>query len=370
MTDPRMTELLHTPLHDLHVRLGARLAPFAGYEMPLRYEAGAVAEHRWTRASAGLFDVSHMGVLEVVGPNAADALESAVPSDLVGLAPGKSRYTLLLTDDGGIADDLIVTRLDADTFQLVVNAATKEADRVLLADRLDGRARIDGFLPVGILAVQGPEAVSVLGVHDGRVGALVFGEQVNLEVAGVCCRVSRSGYTGEDGFELIVPTAELEAVASALLADDRVAPAGLGARDSLRLEAGLCLYGSDLDETTSPIEAGLGWVIQKRRREAGDFPGADRILAERADGPARRRVGLLVDGRRPIRPGATLADGDAQVGVVTSGTYGPTVDAPIAMGYVASDHAVVGTALVAHQRGRAEAVTVVDLPFVPHRYVR
>ncbi len=365
-----MTELLHTPLHDLHARHGARFAPFAGYEMPLRYEAGAVAEHRWTRESAALFDVSHMGVLEVVGPDAATALESAVPSDLLGLAPGKSRYTVLLTDDGGIADDLIVTRLDDQTFQLVVNAATKDADRRLLAGRLGDRARIDGFLPVGIVALQGPEAVTVLADHDERVGALVFGEQVNLEVAGVCCRVSRSGYTGEDGFELIVPVTDVEAVATALLADDRVAPAGLGARDSLRLEAGLCLYGADLDETTSPIEAGLGWVVQKRRREAGDFPGAERILAERAHGPARRRVGLLVDGRRPVRPGATLADGDDEVGVVTSGTYGPTVDTPIAMGYVTRDRAAVGTALTAHQRGRTESVTVAELPFVPHRYVR
>jgi aminomethyltransferase len=365
-----MTDLRHTPLHDLHARHGARFAPFAGYEMPLRYEAGAIAEHRWTRGSAGLFDVSHMGVLEVVGDDAAGALERAVPSDLVGLAPGRSRYTVLLTDRGGIADDLIVTRIDEHTFQLVVNAATKDADRRLLAGRLEGRARIDGFLAVGIVALQGPEAVAVLGDHDHRVGALVFGEQVELAVAGVCCRVSRSGYTGEDGFELIVPAGEVEAVATSLLADDRVAPAGLGARDSLRLEAGLCLYGADLDETTSPIEAGLGWVIPKRRREAGDFPGADRILTERLDGPARRRVGLLVEGRRPVRPGATLADGDDEVGVVTSGTYGPTADAPIAMGYVTTDRAVVGTALTAHQRGRGEPVTVADLPFVPHRYVR
>lgn len=361
--------LQHTPLHDLHTAAGARFAPFAGYEMPLRYEAGAIAEHEWTRSAAGLFDVSHMGVLEVDGPAA--VLESVVPSDIESLAPGTSRYTVLTTDDGGILDDLIVTRLSTRTFQLVVNAATKVADRDHLADRFGGRARIDGFLDVGILALQGPEAAAALAIHDQRVRALVFGEQVNLEVAGVCCRVSRSGYTGEDGFELIVATDRVEAVAEALLSDDRVAPAGLGARDSLRLEAGLCLYGSDLDETTSPVEAGLRWVIQQRRRVEGGFPGAERIIAELDAGPARRRVGLGVAGRRPVRPGATLHTVDgAEVGVVTSGTYGPTVDAPIAMGYVAAGHHEPGTDLLARQRGRDEPVSVAPLPFVPHRYVR
>lgn len=366
-----MTDLQHTPLHDLHADHGARFAPFAGYDMPLRFEAGAVAEHLWTRESAGLFDVSHMGVLEVVGPDAAAAIEAVVPSDLVDLAPGTSRYTVLTNDDGGILDDLIVTRLSDTTFQLVVNAATKEADLAHLADRVGGRARIDGFLDVGILALQGPEAVAVLGHHDARVGALVFGEQVDLEVAGACCRVSRSGYTGEDGFELIVPAESLVEVATALLGDERVSPAGLGARDSLRLEAGLCLYGSDLDGTTSPVEAGLRWVIQPRRREEGGFPGAERILAELSDGPSRRRVGLTVVGRRPVRPGAVLADADGtEVGQVTSGTFGPTVDAPIAMGYVSSGDHEPATPLTALQRGRAEPVAVARLPFVPHRYVR
>ncbi len=365
-----MTELLHTPLHELHSELGARFAPFAGYDMPLRYEAGAVAEHNWTRASAGLFDVSHMGVLEVIGADAAVALETVVPSDLAGLSPGTSRYTVLPNDDGGIRDDLIVTRLDDDTFQLVVNAATKDADRAHLADRVGDRVRIDGFLDVGIIAVQGPAAVHVLAAHAPAIGAMVFGEQVNFPIAGVCCRVSRSGYTGEDGFELIVPADRLAAVAGALLADERVAPAGLGARDSLRLEAGLCLYGSDLDETTSPVEAGLRWVIQKRRREEGGFPGEQRILGELADGPGRRRVGLAPTGRRPVRPGTVLLVDGEEVGVVTSGTYGPTADAPVAMGYVTSGHHQVGTELVAAQRGREEPVAVATLPFVPHRYVR
>jgi aminomethyltransferase len=366
-----MSELLHTPLHRLHAEHGARFAPFAGYDMPLRYEAGAVAEHRWTRASAGLFDVSHMGVLEVVGADAAAALESVVPSDLRGLAPGTSQYTVLTNDAGGVIDDLIVTRLSDDEFQLVVNAATKAGDRAHLGERIGDRVRIDGFLDVGIIALQGPQAVDVLSGRDARVGALVFGEQVNLEIAGVCCRVSRSGYTGEDGFELIVPTERIVDVAEALLGDERVAPAGLGARDSLRLEAGLCLYGSDLDETTSPVEAGLRWVVQARRREEGGFPGAERVLGELADGPARRRVGLAVAGRRPVRPGSTIHDPDGtEVGNVTSGTFGPTVDHPIAMGYVRSGHHDPGTELVARQRGRDEAVTVARLPFVPHRYVR
>ena len=366
-----MSELLHTPLHRLHAEHGARFAPFAGYDMPLRYEAGAVAEHRWTRASAGLFDVSHMGVLEVVGADAAPALESVVPSDLRGLAPGTSQYTVLTNDAGGVIDDLIVTRLSDDAFQLVVNAATKAGDRAYLVERIGDRVRIDGFLDVGIIALQGPQAVDVLSGHDDRVGALVFGEQVDLEITGACCRVSRSGYTGEDGFELIVPTERIMDVAEALLADERVAPAGLGARDSLRLEAGLCLYGSDLDETTSPVEAGLRWVVQARRREEGGFPGAERVLGELADGPARRRVGLTVAGRRPVRPGSTIHHRDGtEVGIVTSGTFGPTVDHPIAMGYVRSGHHDPGTELVARQRGRDEAVTIARLPFVPHRYVR
>ena len=365
-----MTDLLHTPLHDLHDGLGARFAPFAGYDMPLRYEAGAVAEHTWTRSSAGLFDVSHMGVLEVIGADAATALESVVPSDLAGLAPGTSRYTVLPNEEGGIRDDLIVTRLDDSTFQLVVNAATKDADRAHLADRIGDRVRIDGFLDVGIIALQGPTAVHVLAAHASAIGAMVFGEQVNFPIAGVCCRVSRSGYTGEDGFELIVPAGDLAEVASALLSDDRVAPAGLGARDSLRLEAGLCLYGSDLDETTSPFEAGLRWVIQKRRREEGGFPGAERILGELVDGPARRRVGLAPTGRRPVRPGSTLLVEGEEVGIVTSGTFGPTAQAPVAMGYVASGHHTVGAELVAEQRGREEPVVVAALPFVPHRNIR
>lgn len=366
-----MRELQHTPLHTLHAELGARFAPFAGYDMPLRYGPGAVAEHLWTRSSAGLFDVSHMGVLEVSGGDAATALESVVPSDITGLAVGAGRYTVLTADDGGILDDLIVTRLADDRFQLVVNAGTKHADRAHLLDRIGAEATIGELLDVGILALQGPEAVAVVGNLGGSVDDLVFGRQTDTNVAGVACRVSRSGYTGEDGVEMVVPARDLTAVVRALLADERVAPAGLGARDSLRLEAGLCLFGSDLDTTTSPIEAGLSWIVQKRRREEGGFPGADRVLAELVEGPPRRRVGLAVAGRRPVRPGATLTTPDgAPVGTVTSGTFGPTVDAPIAMGYVSAGHHEVGTPLLADERGRPEQVTVVPLPFVPHRYAR
>ena len=367
-----MTDLAHVPLHDLHVGLGARFAPFAGYEMPLRYAEGAIAEHLWTRSSASLFDVSHMGVFEVSGAGAVDALETVVPSALRELAVGAGRYTFFPTGDGGgVLDDLIVTRLAPDRFQLVVNAGNKHVDRRHVLEHLGDRPDVEvgGFDDVGILALQGPLAADVLTSVAGPAPAgLAFGNQADHPVAGVTCRISRSGYTGEDGFELIVPVDGLADVAAALLADERVRPAGLGARDSLRLEAGFCLHGNDLSADINPIAAGLGWTVQRRRREEGGFAGADRLLAEIADGPARRRVGLAVGGRRPVRPGATLTDpsGDV-VGEVTSGTFGPSVDAPIAMGYVDTDLATPGTELLAVERGRPEPVTVATLPFVAHR---
>lgn len=362
-----MTDLAHVPLHDLHARLGARFAPFAGYEMPLRYGEGAIAEHLWTRSSASLFDVSHMGVFEVTGDAAAGALEAVVPSALGELAVGAGRYTFFPTPDGGgVLDDLIVTRLAPDRFQLVVNAGTKQADHRHVTHHVGERAAVGDFLDVGILALQGPAAADVL--DDPTLRELAAGHQVDQPVAGVVCRVSRSGYTGEDGFELIVPLDGLTTVAETLLADERVRPAGLGARDSLRLEAGFCLYGSDLSPEISPIAAGLGWTVQRRRREEGGFLGADRILAEIAEGPATRRVGLAVGGRRPVRPGAVLTDPDGtDVGVVTSGTFAPSVDAPVAMGYVTVAHATPGTELLAVERGRPESVVVAALPFVPHR---
>jgi aminomethyltransferase len=370
--------LLQTPLHREHVALGARLVPFAGYAMPVQYPAGIMAEHAWTREHAGLFDVSHMGQAALGGPDhetAARALEALVPADILNLKPGQQRYTQLLNDAGGILDDLMVTRPAAEEerghIYLVVNASTKEADYAHIAARLPARVALVRGDDRALLALQGPAAEGVLDRLGAQTARLKFMTAGWFEIAGLRCHVSRSGYTGEDGFEISVKPEDAAALWRALLADREVKPVGLGARDSLRLEAGLCLYGHDIDQNTSPVEAGLTWSIQKRRREQGGFPGHERIRRELAEGPSRLRVGILPEGRVPAREGTPIATPDGrEVGTVTSGGFGPTVSGPIAMGYVARDAAAVGTILHLTVRGKPLPAQVATLPFVPHRYKR
>jgi len=368
-----MSELAQTALHDFHVELGGRLVPFAGYEMPVQYE-GVVAEHEATRRQAGLFDVAHMGIVDLWPAGRSDPaveLERLVPASITGVAEGRLRYTMLTNRAGGVIADLIVTNAGSH-LRLVVNASRVAVDLAHLGAEIGGSVRIEPRNDLGLLALQGPEAAAVVAGHDPRVNGLVFMQSGNVEIAGVACGVSRSGYTGEDGVELAVPTDHLEDVARELLRDERVTPAGLGARDTLRLEAGLCLYGNDLDETTTPIEADLTWSIQKRRRTEGGFLGDDVILRQIAEGTDRRRVGVAAEGRRPIRDGAALrlAHDGTPVGRISSGGHGPTVGGPVAMGYVATPHAEGGTALIADVRGKDVPCVVADLPFVPHRYHR
>ncbi len=374
MSAPDAAPLARTPLHALHVERGARMVPFAGWEMPVHFEDGVLAEHLWTRASAGLFDVSHMGQILVEGPGAADALERLVPADLRGLPVDRMRYTQLLAEDGGVLDDLMVTRLAApgawDRFALVVNASRREADIRWMAPRLLG-----GGLHVlddrALLALQGPLAEPALEALAPGVANLPFMGAGDVSWRGVPMLVTRSGYTGEDGFEVSVPASAVTDFARALLADPRVKPVGLGARDSLRLEAGLCLYGHDIDETTSPVEAGLGWSIGKRRRLEGGFPGAARVQREFTQGPSRRRIGLALEGRQPAREGAEIVDAQgAVVGAVTSGGFAPSLGRAIAMGYVDAAHAREGASLAALVRGKTLPARVAPLPFHPHRYRR
>jgi glycine cleavage system T protein (aminomethyltransferase) len=362
--------LRHTLLHDLHVRLGARMVGFAGYEMPVQYPTGIIAEHLHTRAQAGLFDVSHMGQIRLHGAKAAQALEALVPGDLQALAPGRMRYTLLLNDRGGILDDLMVTRL-ADGLMLVVNAACKEADLAHLQAHLDRAVAIEPHFERALLALQGPAAAAVLARLVVGVDRMSFMSADEVSLAGLQCFVTRSGYTGEDGFEIAVAAENAAALAERLLGQPEMAPIGLGARDTLRLEAGLCLYGHDIDETTTPIEAGLTWTMGKRRRADGDFPGADVILQQLAEGPARKRVGIRPDGRAPAREGTVILDqAGKEIGRVTSGGFGPTVGAPIAMGYVEAAHATEGSPLSLVVRDVPRPAHVAPLPFVPSRYYR
>jgi aminomethyltransferase len=375
--------LRETPLAAFHHALGARMVPFAGYAMPVQYPTGILAEHAWTRSHAGLFDVSHMGpaFLSLTHPTAhpetdhaavAAIVESLTSADVRGLMGGALRYTLMLNEAGGILDDLMVGRLAdgrAGRLYLVVNAATKDADFARIAKAAGPTARIEADAH-GLLALQGPEAAAVMTRLIPAATSLGFMQVGTFGLDGVDIVVSRSGYTGEDGFEMLVPAGRTADVWSRLLTDDRVKPIGLGARDSLRLEAGLPLYGHDLDETTSPIEAGLAFAVAKARRERGDFPGVGRILAELSGSPARQRVGLLVDGA-PAREGAEVVDEDGiAVGRVTSGGFSPTLKRAIALAYVPPPLAVPGTRLAASVRDRAVPATVTPLPFVPHRYVR
>lgn len=366
---------LHTtPLHQLHLELGARMVPFAGYAMPVQYPAGLMAEHTHTRTQAGLFDVSHMGQLTLSGPQAAEAFESLMPVDVMGLAAGRQRYGLLLNDEGGILDDLMFVNRGDDLF-VVVNGACKQADIAHITQRIGHRCVITPLPDQALLALQGPEAVTALSRLVPGVNELVFMTGATYSWEGVPLFITRSGYTGEDGFEISVPAAQAEAFARALLSQPEVKPVGLGARNSLRLEAGLCLYGQDLDTSTSPIEAGLQWAIQKVRRAAGEraggFPGAERVLNELAQGPARCRVGLVAQERVPVREHTRLQTPSGEpAGEVCSGLLGPTSNQPIAMAYVPRALATPGTVLHAMVRGKAVPMLVHAMPFVPTRYHR
>ncbi len=364
------TALSRTPLHDLHVALGARMVPFAGYEMPVQYTDGILAEHRWTRGNAALFDVSHMGQATIRGDGRVAALEALVPGDVAALAPGRMRYTMLTGDDGGILDDIIVTNV-GDYLFLVINAACKQADLAHLRAALPATCELAELSERALLALQGPAAAAVMARLAPGAERLDFMSAAPFVVDGSPLAVTRSGYTGEDGFEISVPAADAVRVAELLLGHDEVAPAGLGARDTLRLEAGLCLYGHDIDQKTTPVEAGLAWTISKRRRAEGGFPGADRILREIADGPTRRRVGLAPEGRAPAREHAEIIDAQgSRIGTVTSGGFGPTVGAPVAMGYIEAAHAAPDTPVDILVRDKPRPARVARLPFVAHRCVK
>ncbi len=361
--------LARTALHALHLELGAKMVPFAGYDMPVQYPAGILKEHLHCRAEAALFDVSHMGQAAIRGADAVGALEALVPGDIKALAPGRIRYTMFTDDNAGILDDLMVTAVRDGHLAVVLNAGCKAADMAHLHAALTGNARAELDDDRALLALQGPKAAMVLDRLAPGAAAMKFMSAAQLDIGGIICGVSRSGYTGEDGYEISVPNTRAEDLARKLLAEPEVAPAGLGARDTLRLEAGLCLYGHDIDTTTTPIEAGLAWTISKRRRADGGFPGAARIQRELADGPARRRVGIRPEGRAPVRDGATVSDAAGKaVGQITSGGFSPSLGAPVAMGYVAAPSAATGTALSLDLRGRSVGAAVANLPFVPHRY--
>lgn len=373
--------LLHTPLYSLHEDAGGKMVPFAGYAMPLQYADGIMAEHRHVRNHAGLFDVSHMGQVRLMArsggiEDVALALERLVPADIVSLKNGRQRYTQFTNPQGGILDDLMVARLD-DTLVLVVNAACKAQDIALLQTELGAECLVEPLQERALLALQGPEAEQALASLAPDVADMAFMDVRELDVDGASCVISRSGYTGEDGFEISVPALDASRVARRLLEHPAVKLIGLGARDSLRLEAGLCLYGSDIDETTTPVEAALEWSIQKTRRRGGKreggFPGADVILQQLETGVTRRRVGLRPEGRAPVRHDAPLyADAPLEEGIgrVTSGAFGPTLEGPVAMGYVTHAYAAPQSAIFAELRGRAVAVSVASLPFVPARFKR
>ncbi len=374
-----------TPLHAHHLSLGARMVPFAGYEMPVQYATGVLREHQHTRASAGLFDVSHMGQIALrarsgavadAAKTAASALERLVPQDMVAVAPGRQRYAQFTNESGGILDDLMVANFGDHLF-LVVNAACKDADEAHLRRHLSDTCQIEPLADRALLALQGPKAEQVLAKFCAEAPGMRFMDAGPRKVAGFDCFVSRSGYTGEDGFEISVPAEHAEQLAERLLADGEVLPIGLGARDSLRLEAGLCLYGHDIDTSTTPVEAALEWSIQKSRRNggarAGGFFGAEKILAQLQDGAPRRRVGLKPDGRAPVRDGAALFADPASsepIGKVTSGGFGPSLNAPVAMGYLPKSLSATGTQVFAEVRGQRLPLTVAATPFVPNTYKR
>lgn len=356
------------PLDAWHRAQGARMVPFAGYDMPIQYE-GIVAEHTWTRTNAGLFDVSHMGQLLLSGEGLDAAVEAILPIDLSTLKLGQQRYSLLLDETGGVLDDLMVSRLEGALY-LVVNGATKWDDIAHLREYLPDEITLQHMEEHALLALQGPKAAEVLARHVPGVAALTFMKFAAFTLAGHPVQIARAGYTGEDGFEISLPAEAAEEIATLLCAEAEVKPIGLGARDSLRLEAGLPLYGHDMTPDISPIEAGLIFGINKRRRTEGGFPGADRIIREINEGTSRKWIGLKIEGRLPAREGAEVFAGGAHVGTVTSGGFSPTLQQPIAMAYVTGDHAAPGSALEVEVRGRRLAATVTPTPFVPHRYYR
>lgn len=373
--------LKHTPLHALHLARGGKMVPFAGYDMPVQYPTGVLKEHLHTRASAGLFDVSHMGQIELRAKSgkvedAALALERLVPQDILALLPGRQRYAQFTNDSGGILDDLMVANFGSHLF-LVVNAACKDADEAHLRAHLSDACEIVALPDRALIALQGPKAEAVLATFCAAAPAMRFMDAGPHVVDGIACFVSRSGYTGEDGYEISVPADKAEALATRLLDADGVLPIGLGARDSLRLEGGMCLYGHDIDTTTTPVEGALEWSLQKSRRSdgarAGGFAGADIILAQLDKGASRRRVGLQPEGRAPVREGVALfadATSTAQIGTVTSGGFGPSVNAPVAMGYLPTAHAALGTTVFAELRGQRLPLRVCSLPFIPASYKR
>jgi aminomethyltransferase len=375
------TPLKRTPLYALHLSLGAKMVPFAGYEMPVQFAAGVLREHLHTRTASGLFDVSHMGQIRLSAKSgkvedAALALERLVPQDILALPPGRQRYAQFTNADGGILDDLMVANFGDHLF-LVVNAACKDADEAHLRERLADICTIEPFGDRALLALQGPKAATVLARYSAGVPEMRFMDSGPRKFAGFDCFVSRSGYTGEDGFEISVPAEHAEQFARLLLTDPDVLPIGLGARDSLRLEAGLCLYGHDIDTTTTPVEASLEWSIQKSRRtggaRAGGFLGADKILGQLEKGAPRRRVGLKPEGRAPVREGAPLfvdASSPMRIGAITSGGFGPSLNAPVAMGYLPTAFASVGTQVFADVRGQRLPLRVATTPFVPNTYKR
>ncbi len=360
-----------TPLNAAHIAAGARMVPFAGYSMPVQYKDGVMKEHLWTREHAGLFDVSHMGQARLRGVSPLSAFEEVTPGDFIGLKPGKQRYSVLLNKKGGIIDDLMAARPDDDGLFVVVNGACKDNDFKIIDDELAGQVRIDRLEDRALLALQGPEAAAVLAAHAPEAATMVFMDARSITAFGTDVIISRTGYTGEDGYEISIPATEAERVWNTLLADERVKPIGLGARDSLRLEAGLPLYGHDVDDTVSPVEADLAFAVSKKRREARDFPGAARIAKELAEGASRKRVGLTVLEGAPAREGAEIADEAGNVvGVITSGGFSPSLGKPIAMGFVPPALAVAGTKLKVIVRGKPQSAEVTAMPFVSHRYVR
>ena len=378
MATSQETEILNTtPLDAWHVAQGARMVPFAGYSMPVQYKDGILTEHLWTRAHAGLFDVSHMGQCFIQSDSwekTARAIEALVPADILNLKPGQQRYSQLLAEDGGILDDLMITRSAYPGYEgwayLVVNAGCKTADYAHIAAHLPAGVTLKVEETLALIALQGPEAVAVLAGIVPEIASIPFMTYLAVQVEGVPLHISRSGYTGEDGVEISIPAKAVEAFCERLLKDERVRPIGLGARDSLRLEAGLCLYGHDIDTTTSPIEADLKWSIQKRRREEGGFPGAARIQRELKDGPARLRVGILPEGRQPAREGTEIWAEGRKIGTITSGGFGPSRNGPVAMGYVETAFAKVDTAVTLIVRGKELPARIAAMPFVPHRYFR
>ena len=362
-----MSDLKQTPLYDLHRQLGAKMTAFAGYTMPVQYAKGIIYEHVHCRSRAGFFDISHMGQCRILGENAAAALEKLMPGGILDLVVGRQKYTLLTNQQGGVIDDIIVTRIETG-LSLIVNAGCKQKDFAYLKQHLPVDCMFEECAELALLALQGPEAVNVLRAYTTAAADLAFMQVCTTQIAGIDCSVSRSGYTGEDGFEISVHQKDAEQLARLLLNSPEVEPIGLGARDTLRLEAGLCLYGHELNDNITPIEAGLGWVFKKGH---ADFPGADITLSQKAQGAKLLRVGLLVAGKIPVREGSIIYDAEQnQVGNVTSGSFSPTLKQPIAMALIQSECAGVGTELLTSVRDQAISVKVCGLPFVPHRYQR